>query len=245
MTKHHKCCVKLGHYIRRRFEFQPNVDRVFFEFSTFCSILSVLKGVRVVGVSREGSSVWAASIKTNMSSEHKIPCSTQVNASPLIKKSNRHSLSPQLLYPLAAESMNFDQQLRVSIHHGVYALYLIFCLPLNVNIRAIASLPYYHDDGHRYCCANVKTGAELLDYNVETGVWVFETFHWSRYAMDDSDDDDDDADNDAQGRTGGGAKPGSAKMMPPPPPLDPAGRPSCGPTPSKGRGGDGRHREGT
>lgn len=62
-----------------------------------------------------------------------------------------------------------------------------------------------------------------MSYNVEIGEWVFETFHWSRYAM--SDDDDDDDDN-TGGGGGGTAKktPGSAAMMPPPPALGPAGR---------------------
>lgn len=54
-----------------------------------------------------------------------------------------------------------------------------------------------------------------MSYNVEIGEWVFETMHWSRYAM--SDDDDDDEDD-------GESKAASAKMMPPPPPLGPAGR---------------------
>lgn len=29
-----------------------------------------------------------------------------------------------------------------------------------------------------------------MDYSADTGVWVFETRHWSRYAMDDSDEED-------------------------------------------------------
>lgn len=64
-------------------------------------------------------------------------------------------------------------------------------------------------------------GAKLVSYNVDIGEWVFETFHWSRYAM----SDDDDGDGDVDG--GGGdaeSKAASAKMMPPPPPVGPAGR---------------------
>lgn len=65
-----------------------------------------------------------------------------------------------------------------------------------------------------------------MSYNVEIGEWVFETFHWSRYAMSDDDDDDDDGDNATGGGGGGKARkaPGSAAMMPPPPALGPAGR---------------------
>ncbi|CAM9539431.1 unnamed protein product [Scytosiphon promiscuus] len=64
-----------------------------------------------------------------------------------------------------------------------------------------------------------KIGAKLVSYNVDIGEWVFETFHWSRYAMsDDDDDDDDDNHGDARGKAE------SAKKMPPPPPLGPAGR---------------------
>lgn len=61
-----------------------------------------------------------------------------------------------------------------------------------------------------------------MSYDVEIGEWVFETFHWSRYAM--SDDDDDDEDEASGGGGTAGKKPGSAKMMPPPPALGRAGR---------------------
>lgn len=76
---------------------------------------------------------------------------------------------------------------------------------------------------HLHCvtCFWGETGAKLVSYDVDTGAWVFETFHWSRYAMSDDDDEDDDA-----GGGGGTARktPGSAAMMPPPPALGPAGR---------------------
>lgn len=74
-------------------------------------------------------------------------------------------------------------------------------------------------------------GAKLVSYDVDIGEWVFETFHWSRYAM--SDDDDDDNDPGAAGKKDAD----SAKKMPPPPALGRAGRmprPAHGATSSKG-----------
>lgn len=62
---------------------------------------------------------------------------------------------------------------------------------------------------------------------MDTGKWIFDTFHWSRYAMDDSDDEDD-TNGGKNGKQEGAAvkngKTASAKKMPPPPPLGPAGR---------------------
>lgn len=34
------------------------------------------------------------------------------------------------------------------------------------------------------------TGAKLVSYSADTGDWVFDTPHWSRFAMDDSDDEE-------------------------------------------------------
>lgn len=62
----------------------------------------------------------------------------------------------------------------------------------------------------------MHAGAKLVDYNVDTGVWVFDTFHWSRYAMDDSDDDEEGV-GEKKGADGAG-KPASSSLMPPPPP---------------------------
>lgn len=62
-------------------------------------------------------------------------------------------------------------------------------------------------------------GAVLVDYSADTGVWVFDTLHWSRYAMDDSDDDDDGGNAEAKAAEGT-----ASKLMPPPPPLGPLGR---------------------
>lgn len=56
-----------------------------------------------------------------------------------------------------------------------------------------------------------------MHYSADTGTWVFETPHWSRYAMDDSDDEDDVG----EGKSSGGT---ATKLMPPPPPVRPAER---------------------
>lgn len=67
-----------------------------------------------------------------------------------------------------------------------------------------------------------------MDYSADSGVWVFETLHWSRYAMDDSEDEEDEAKGDSGGDAGGRGvrNPGASatKLMPPPAPLGPAGR---------------------
>lgn len=66
-------------------------------------------------------------------------------------------------------------------------------------------------------------GAALVDYSATTGIWVFDTLHWSRYAMDDDSDDDDGAGANKAKAAGGGTA-AASKLMPPPPPLGAAGR---------------------
>ena len=74
------------------------------------------------------------------------------------------------------------------------------------------------------------TGAKFVSYDCMSGIWVFETFHWSRYAMDDSEDEEDHDDRGTKAR----AKAKEMKEMPPPPSRNPAAVRSRRPTPNKG-----------
>lgn len=82
---------------------------------------------------------------------------------------------------------------------------------------------YFAPRHHPLVLANsswvVFLGAVLVEYSADTGVWVFDTLHWSRYAMDDSDDDEEGGDVKAKAASGA-----ASKLMPPPPPLGPSGR---------------------
>lgn len=49
---------------------------------------------------------------------------------------------------------------------------------------------------------NSLAGAKLITYDSDTGIWMFETKHWSRYAMDDSDEEDDAGETKGERKTG-------------------------------------------
>lgn len=70
-----------------------------------------------------------------------------------------------------------------------------------------------------------------MSYDIELGIWEFETFHWSRYAMEDSEDDED---YDEKSKDKKKERESGANIMPPPPPRNPAAVRSRRPTPSKG-----------